>query len=85
VLWVHELVGSTVVDEDGVELGVVTGLLANPASDLLELADGSLRTLPVRELTITRPLMMVERESAQMEPAAAAFVHLLQQSNDAST
>ena len=42
VLWVHELVGSTVVDEDGVELGVVTGLLANPASDLLELADGSL-------------------------------------------
>lgn len=52
---------------------------------LNELADGSLRTLPVRELTITRPLMMVERESAQMEPAAAAFVHLLQQSNDAST
>ena len=52
---------------------------------LNELADGSLRTLPVRELTITRPLMMVERESAQMEPAAAAFVHLLQQPNDAST
>ena len=52
---------------------------------LNELADGSLRTLLVRELTITRPLMMVERESAQMEPAAAAFVHLLQQPNDAST
>jgi len=52
---------------------------------LNELADGSLRTLPVRELTITRSLMMVERESAQMEPAAAAFVHLLQQPNDAST
>ena len=51
---------------------------------LNELADGSLRTLPVRELTITRPLMMVERESAQMEPAAAAFVRLLQQPNDTS-
>ncbi len=52
---------------------------------LNELADGSLRTLPVRELTITRPLMMVERESAQMEPAAAAFVRLLQQPSEAST
>ncbi|MGC8517379.1 MAG: LysR family transcriptional regulator [Steroidobacteraceae bacterium] len=45
---------------------------------LNELADGSLRTLPVRELTITRPLMVVQRESAQLEPAAEAFVRLLQ-------
>ncbi len=41
-LWVHELVGSTVVDGAGRELGVVTGVLANPASDLLELAGGGL-------------------------------------------
>ena len=46
---------------------------------LNDLADGSLRTLPVRTLTITRPLMMVQRESAQLEPAAEAFVRLLQQ------
>ena len=45
---------------------------------LNELADGSLRTLPVRALTITRPLMMVQRENAHLEPAAEAFVRLLQ-------
>lgn len=41
VLWVHQLIGSTVVDAgDGRELGVVESVEANPASDLLVLAGG---------------------------------------------
>ncbi|MDG2112583.1 MAG: ribosome maturation factor RimM [Actinomycetota bacterium] len=41
-LWVHQLVGSTVVDQDGVERGVVDSVQANPASDLLVLDTGHL-------------------------------------------
>ena len=48
-----------------------------------ELRDGQLRELALRELAITRPLMMVQRENAPMEPAAEAFLRLLQQSADA--
>ena len=48
-----------------------------------ELRDGQLRELPLRELAITRPLMMVQRENAPMEPAAEAFLRLLQQPADA--
>jgi 16S rRNA processing protein RimM len=36
-LWVHELVGATVVELDGTERGVVAEVEANPASDLLVL------------------------------------------------
>jgi 16S rRNA processing protein RimM len=36
-LWVHELIGSEVVDVAGTGLGVVTAVEANPASDLLVL------------------------------------------------
>ena len=42
-----------------------------------ELRDGRLRELPLHELAITRPLMMVQRENAHMEPSAEAFVKLL--------
>jgi 16S rRNA processing protein RimM len=46
-LWVHELVGATVVRAgDGAEVGRVRAVVANPASDLLELEDGTL--VPVR-------------------------------------
>ena len=45
-LWVHELVGAVVRSVDGSELGRVRSVLANPASDLLELDGGSL--VPVR-------------------------------------
>ena len=46
-LWVHELVGSEVVDgADGTVVGTVAAVVANPASDLLELDDGTL--VPVR-------------------------------------
>ena len=41
-LWLHELVGATVEDQHGTLHGTVVALLDNPASDLLELADGRL-------------------------------------------
>lgn len=41
-LWVHELVGALVVDQDGVERGIVEAVQANPASDLLVLDAGHL-------------------------------------------
>ena len=46
VLWVHELVGSVVRDTEGVALGTVEAVEANPASDLLVLSGGGL--VPVR-------------------------------------
>jgi 16S rRNA processing protein RimM len=45
-LWVHELVGATVVDLGGTELGTVQAVEANPASDLLVLEGGGL--IPLR-------------------------------------
>jgi 16S rRNA processing protein RimM len=41
-LWVHELVGAAVVLSDGTEVGTVTSVEANPASDLLVLDSGAL-------------------------------------------
>ena len=41
-LWVHDLVGAEVVTPDGATWGSVVTVLANPADDLLELADGTL-------------------------------------------
>lgn len=48
-LWIHELVGCTVVDADGRSYGTVVAVLANPASDLLELDSGQL--VPLRFVT----------------------------------
>jgi 16S rRNA processing protein RimM len=48
-LWVHELVGATVFDAAGTELGSVSAVEANPASDLLVLAGGGL--IPLRFVT----------------------------------
>ncbi|GAC1306077.1 MAG: ribosome maturation factor RimM [Acidimicrobiales bacterium] len=45
-LWVHELIGSEVIDAGGVSRGTVTSVIANPASDLLELDGGEL--VPLR-------------------------------------
>jgi 16S rRNA processing protein RimM len=50
-LWVHELVGSTVLDTDGSRLGVVEAVEANPASDLLVLDTGLL--IPLRFVAAT--------------------------------
>ena len=41
-LWVHELIGATVVDQHGTEHGPVTSVEVNPASDLLVLESGGL-------------------------------------------
>ena len=41
-LWVHDLVGSEVVELDGTARGSVVAVLANPADDLLELDGGAL-------------------------------------------
>jgi 16S rRNA processing protein RimM len=41
-LWVHELIGAEVVDVAGSVHGLVEAVEANPASDLLVLADGRL-------------------------------------------
>ena len=44
--WVHELIGARVVDQSGIDRGPVASVVANPAGDLLELADGAL--VPLR-------------------------------------
>ena len=41
-LWVHRLIGATVVEVDGTERGVCTAIVENPAADLLELDSGAL-------------------------------------------
>jgi 16S rRNA processing protein RimM len=46
VLFVHDLIGSTVVDQDGGAHGRVVSIEANPASDLLVLEGGGL--VPMR-------------------------------------
>jgi 16S rRNA processing protein RimM len=48
-LWVHDLVGSVVVELDGTERGTVTSIEVNPASDLLVLDTGHL--VPLRFVT----------------------------------
>ncbi|MPY94624.1 MAG: 16S rRNA processing protein RimM [Acidimicrobiia bacterium] len=40
--WVHELIGSVVVELDGAERGRVVSIEANPAADLLVLESGAL-------------------------------------------
>jgi 16S rRNA processing protein RimM len=41
-LWAHELIGSEVVEVDGTSRGRCVAVLANPASDILELESGAL-------------------------------------------
>ncbi len=41
-LWVHELIGGAVVEVDGTDRGRCVSVIANPASDLLELDSGAL-------------------------------------------
>ena len=52
-LWVHDLVGATVVDPGGTALGTVTAVEANPASDLLVLDGGGL--VPLRFVVSSEP------------------------------
>ncbi len=41
-LWVHDLIGSRVVDQQGVDRGLCVAVLDNPAHDILELESGAL-------------------------------------------
>lgn len=41
-VWVHELIGSRVVESNGTDRGRCVGVLANPAHDILELESGAL-------------------------------------------
>jgi 16S rRNA processing protein RimM len=41
-MWIHDLIGSTVVEVDGTRRGRCVSVVANPASDLLELDSGAL-------------------------------------------
>ena len=52
-LWVHELIGATVQDPQGLTLGVVEAIEANPASDLLVL-DGE-RLVPLTFVVAHEP------------------------------
>ena len=52
-LWIHDLIGSVVLDPSGVQLGTVVSVQANPASDLLVLDGGGL--VPLRFVTDTVP------------------------------
>ncbi|MDQ2754194.1 MAG: ribosome maturation factor RimM [Actinomycetota bacterium] len=51
-LWVHDLVGSEVVDATGMGRGRVTSVQSNPASDLLVLDTGAL--VPLRFVVSSR-------------------------------
>ena len=41
-LWVHQLIGSRVVDQHGVDRGTCVAVIDNPAHDILELDSGAL-------------------------------------------
>jgi 16S rRNA processing protein RimM len=41
-VWVHELIGSLVVEVDGTERGRCVAVIANPADDIVELDTGAL-------------------------------------------
>jgi 16S rRNA processing protein RimM len=56
-LWVHELIGSDVVDPAGNRLGTVEAVQANPASDLLVLDGGGL--VPLTFVVETLPGRLV--------------------------
>lgn len=45
-LWVHQMIGSQVVDIDGHSWGTCTGVIHNPAHDILEVDDSILVPMP---------------------------------------
>ncbi|HVB92065.1 MAG TPA: ribosome maturation factor RimM [Acidimicrobiales bacterium] len=68
-LWVHELVGATVRDVEGTELGTVRAVEANPASDLLVLQTGGLIPLCfVTESDPTAGTIVVDIPDGLLDP-----------------
>jgi len=41
-LWVHDLIGSRVIDQDGIDRGTCVAVVDNPAHDMMELDSGAL-------------------------------------------
>jgi 16S rRNA processing protein RimM len=41
-VWIHDLIGASVVEADGTDRGTCVAVIDNPASDLLELESGAL-------------------------------------------
>jgi 16S rRNA processing protein RimM len=64
-LWVHELIGATVVEVDGTARGTCVAVIDNPAADLLELDSGAL--VPVVFVTSRTPGRIV------IDPPAGLF------------
>ena len=56
-LWVHELIGSKVIDQFGNDRGVVKSVIENPASDLLETENGDL--IPLTFLSSHEPKKVI--------------------------
>ena len=48
-LWVHHLIGASVIEANGIDRGRCTSVIGNPAADLLELDSGAL--VPVTFVT----------------------------------
>ena len=73
-LWVHELIGATVIDQDDVAHGTVTRVLENPASDLLEIDGGTLVPVqfivdytPGEEIRVDVPVGLFDLDEAASE------------------
>lgn len=64
-VWVHDLIGSLVVEPDGTERGRCTAVIANPADDILELDSGAL--VPARFVVSCREGVTV------VDPPAGLF------------
>jgi 16S rRNA processing protein RimM len=64
-LWVHEMIGATVVEADGTVRGTCVAVVENPAADLIELDSGAL--VPV--------VFVVEHAAARIviDPPAGLF------------
>ena len=56
--WVHDLIGARVVDQSGTDRGPVASVVASPAGDLLELADGAL--VPLRFVVASVPCERID-------------------------
>jgi 16S rRNA processing protein RimM len=66
-LWVHEMIGSEVVDLEGATVGRVEAVQANPASDLLVLEDG--RLIPLVFVTVSAPgRLIVDPPAGLLDP-----------------
>ena len=70
----HELIGATVIDQDGIARGAVIRLLENPASDLLELDSGTLVPVqfvmshtPNDEIHVDAPVGLFDLDEAVSE------------------